>query len=257
MKLAEVLHISEVTAVGHLVYLWLWALDNAQDGDLTNIADVSLAKAARYTRGSAKFVLGLTQAGFLSINENTRELHDWFVYAGKLIAQREIQREQTNERVKKFREKVKKQKVEECNADVTRNCNASVTPCNAPTVPNPTVPYKEEEGERDKPPIQTDDGYKKIIAAFTQIHPPSPVEAERLSDWMEDIEPDAIVLAIKEAITHGAFNLAYVNTILNNWLKNGIKTKAAVEAYLRKQQDLKNQTKGTGTSPPGRVKGRM
>ena len=36
---AEVLNISKIEMVGTLVCLWLWALDNAQDGSLAGVSE--------------------------------------------------------------------------------------------------------------------------------------------------------------------------------------------------------------------------
>jgi hypothetical protein len=98
-KLAEALFLGTVpddvadyAAVGILHYLWWWALDYAQDGDLSSFSDRQIAKACRYAGDPQTLVKGLTLAGFVT---KERQIHDWHDYAGKLIAQRERSRART------------------------------------------------------------------------------------------------------------------------------------------------------------------
>src|SRR5665648_861683 len=127
-KLARLLEVSVVTVVGHLHYLWWWALDFAQDGYIGKYDEFDIAEACLWVGDHQAFVEALLQSGFVDQTESGLLIHDWFEYAGRLITQKEIKREKTNERVKRFRNKSAK------------TCNADVTLCNAPTVPNLTVP---------------------------------------------------------------------------------------------------------------------
>ncbi|WP_407310979.1 hypothetical protein [Desulfosporosinus sp. SB140] len=138
-KLARLLGISAVTAVGHLHFLWWWALDYIQDGLLSKYDEFDIAEACMWEGDEKFFVNALVKARFIDETENGLVIHDWLDYAGRIVTQREITKNKTKERVRKYREKVGKTS----NADVTRysnDGNADETPCNAPTVPNPTVP---------------------------------------------------------------------------------------------------------------------
>lgn len=84
--------------------LWLWALDNAPDGDLSKFAPEEIAEVSEWTKDAKTFVEALSAAGFL---DNDNHLHDWYEYAGRLIEQRAIQREQSRLRQQKRRQKLK------------------------------------------------------------------------------------------------------------------------------------------------------
>jgi hypothetical protein len=77
---------AEYAAVGLLHYLWWWALDYAQDGDLAPFSDRQIAKACRYAGDPTALVAALTRSGFIT---EERTLHDWYDYAGRLIEKRE------------------------------------------------------------------------------------------------------------------------------------------------------------------------
>lgn len=97
LRLAAELAVPPVTARGHLVTLWLWAVDNAdQDGSLGNIAPASLAVAADWQRPAQRFTDALVSSGFAERDANDAiTLHDWPDYAGRLNAQRAAARERT------------------------------------------------------------------------------------------------------------------------------------------------------------------
>ncbi len=53
----------------------------------------------------------------------------------------------------------------------------------------------------------------------------SPMEYEIINTWQENmIGEETIVLALKEAVYNGVSNLRYIDRILNEWVKKGIKT---------------------------------
>ena len=55
-------------------------------------------------------------------------------------------------------------------------------------------------------------------------------EQENLIHWCEDLNPDLVLEAIKRAIEQGKPRYSYVNGILNNFVKKGIKTIADAKA---------------------------
>jgi hypothetical protein len=85
-ELAALLGISETYAGAHCARLWTWAIDNAPDGDLSNLSDRAIAYGAGWTQEVSLFVGALLRAGFL---DDDRTIHDWDDYAGKLIERRE------------------------------------------------------------------------------------------------------------------------------------------------------------------------
>ena len=53
----------------------------------------------------------------------------------------------------------------------------------------------------------------------------SPIEYEIINAWQEsNIERETIVLALKEAVYNGVSNFRYIDRILSEWSKKGIKT---------------------------------
>lgn len=89
MELSDDLGIEPVHAVGHLVTLWAWSLDNAPDGVLPNSGRI-IARAAHWNGDAPTFVCALINAGFIDIcNEGRHHIHGWMDYAGRLIERRQ------------------------------------------------------------------------------------------------------------------------------------------------------------------------
>lgn len=136
LRLKRILRIKTAQAVGHVCMLWLWALDNAQDGDLTRFSAGEIAEVSGWCGKRAEdFVAALQEAGFLDAD---RQIHDWHSYAGRLIEKRRADAE----RKRLMRERVREQAA--CPADVPAAGGApaadSVRPARV-TLPNPTEPY--------------------------------------------------------------------------------------------------------------------
>lgn len=89
LALADELNLPEPHAAGHVIYLWLWALDSAPDGVLP--ASERIIERAAYWEGErGAFVAALVSSGLADRDEDGRlHLHDWADYGGKVIAQRQ------------------------------------------------------------------------------------------------------------------------------------------------------------------------
>lgn len=101
-----------------------------------------------------------------------------------------------------------------------------------------------EEDSKKIPAATTlyNDGFRSIIKAFREnIHPPSPIEAERLESWLDDMDADVIIAAIEEAVVYNRRNIKYIEGILNNWLSSNVKTMLELDAYKRDWQDKKQK----------------
>jgi hypothetical protein len=85
LRLARVLDVSVPTAIGHLQLVWWWAVDYAENGDLSRYDDADVAEAAMWEGEPGQFVAALKECKFL---EEHGWIHDWDDYAGKLIAKR-------------------------------------------------------------------------------------------------------------------------------------------------------------------------
>tara|TARA_Y100001951_G_scaffold103828_1_gene113633 strand:+ start:331 stop:1050 length:720 start_codon:yes stop_codon:yes gene_type:complete len=100
-QLAETLDVSSVEVIGHLHYLWWWALSYSQSGDLTRY-EKRVGKAAKWTGDNDFFVESLIDCGWLDRKGKTLKIHDWNDYHGALMEKREKATERKRkERVKK------------------------------------------------------------------------------------------------------------------------------------------------------------
>ena len=97
-RMAKQLGISRPAVIGHLHYLWWWAMDFAQDGNVTGFDNDELAEAALWDGNSVDFFQALACSGFIDVLQEAGQdekcvLHDWSQYAGKLAAHRKANAE--------------------------------------------------------------------------------------------------------------------------------------------------------------------
>ena len=70
----------------------------------------------------------------------------------------------------------------------------------------------------------------------------SPIEYEIIKAWLESNKSEELIKeAIKEATFNGVSNLRYIDKILFEWEKNGIKTVIDVENNRKKRNSIKEQ----------------
>jgi hypothetical protein len=105
-RTARLLKISLPQMVGHLQFLWWWSLDYAQDGVLSKYDTEDIADAALWEGDPNEFVNALVTERFLDRNGDELLIHDWEDYAGKLI----IQKEQNRQRSQRARDAQKAEK---------------------------------------------------------------------------------------------------------------------------------------------------
>jgi hypothetical protein len=86
-KLSSILGIGRPQAVGHLHFLWWWALDNASNGNLQEIPGSVVEDVVGWAGEPLKFYNALIESEW--IDSDTLTLHNWQNYAGKLISRRE------------------------------------------------------------------------------------------------------------------------------------------------------------------------
>jgi DnaD/phage-associated family protein len=286
-KLARLLDVSVVSAVGHLHYLWWWALDFTQDGYIGKYDEFDIAEACMWEGEHQSFVNALIQAGFVDKTESGLLIHDWFDYAGRLIIQKDIKKEKNNERVKRFRDKSKK------------TCNADVMLCNAPTVPNLTVPnitvpnhtvpnHKEPklniiddvipreselDSESTEPETQSQPVDLKLVAKRLPCNS-RPIgtqavdwaeknwgrmipkgDADSILAWCDEFsvsgskDPDAVVIeGLKCCLDADVRNVKYLRAVLTDWRESGVLSVAQVKA---RQAEHLSQKKCKRNKDPG------
>jgi len=169
-KLARLLSITWPEAVGYLHYLWWWALDFAQDGDLSKFEAGDIADAVLWQREPMELVDALTESGFLDRNDSGGlEIHDWFDYAGRLVEKREANKE----RMRKARAKAKQASSQNVRNTNTARTGATVPNSTVPTVPNSTVHTEPNTTPPDDEPLPPSPPvpYEKIRELFNVTCP--------------------------------------------------------------------------------------
>lgn len=95
------------------------------------------------------------------------------------------------------------------------------------------------------------DVFTKIEQEFG--HPLSSFDMEMIDSWLKEdhYSPEIIILALKEAVLSGVYNLKYMDKILLAWEKKGIKTAADVQRQRIKfrHQDQNQRKQGNRTKP--------
>ena len=130
LALASKLGVTAPTAVGHLVFLWLWALDNVPaTGDLNGIDPQQLTSAMCFStnkKHDANEVLeALISSGFIDRRGRARiclRIHDWEYYGGKMCEARAAHRD----RMRRARARLEESRGEE------KRVEKSITPCSPP-----------------------------------------------------------------------------------------------------------------------------
>jgi len=128
-KVARLLGVPKVQVIGHMLCLWWWCQEYAQDGDLSSFDAADIAEAAEYEGDPQTFVDALLNcgvkggAGFLHQDLDTGALliNDWYQYGGKLF----VQRAQSAERMRNMR--ARSANKTDSDANVTRNDSVTVT----------------------------------------------------------------------------------------------------------------------------------
>lgn len=128
LRLASLLGIRPAQAIGHLMYLWWWALDYADDGDITKYSDDEISLAAHWEGPGHDFSSAMRKCGWV---EMPGVLHDWLDYAGQFLLGRERQ--------KRYRANKQANSDNKRNGDVTDD--VTVTSRVTTTVPYSTIPY--------------------------------------------------------------------------------------------------------------------
>lgn len=86
-RLARKLEISVPAAIGHLHIFWWWAMDYAQDGNLSKFDPDDIADGALW-EGKSDFLEAMHFAEFVDFTDGIYLIHDWYEYCGRLIERR-------------------------------------------------------------------------------------------------------------------------------------------------------------------------
>lgn len=185
LRLKSTLKIDTPQVVGHLCMLWLWSLDNAQEGDLQPFLNSEIAEVSGWKNDPDVFVDALKSSGFV---DSDMRIHDWYEYAGKLIDRRKADAE-------------RKRKSNGTPADIQRNSDG----CPAEILRYSTLPYStdtvqnitEEKEEKKILPSVIEESFNR----FWTVYPKKVAKQDSLKAWKK-VKPCAelvekIVSAVK------------------------------------------------------------
>ena len=251
-NLSDELGNPDAYAIGLMVCLWTWASSNAPDGDLTSFPPRAIASAAKWDKAGAKaasrFYDALLEVRFLEKLEDGRiVIRNWEKRATLIMDYVEQQREKTNERVKRYRDRKKKQKsISEipekpsCNVSQSEKCNVTdtlqngdVTPIPNHTIPNHTI-NNITTSNLNAASIPVEGDVSEDTAALrcvcdefsSCIHEPSEKEREQLRLLLKEYSQPTLMAAIQDAKGKGR-SVNYLRTILENWKRSGSAPPAA------------------------------
>lgn len=68
--------------------------------------------------------------------------------------------------------------------------------------------------------------------------PLTPIEFELISSWLNRTSEELILMALKEAVYNGVLKIRYIDRILYDWSKKGLKTAKEINNEARKFRNL-------------------
>jgi hypothetical protein len=150
LRLAGQLRIHRAQALGHLHFLWWWALDYAPYGDVSALTSAEIAAAAEWPGDVTQFDKSLRESGWIDDNGH---LHDWMEYAGKLVERRQADRDRKRVSVG-------------IPSELHRNSRAPNS--TRLTQPKPTAPPKPSgpEATSGKPPEKAKTDVQNVVLGF-------------------------------------------------------------------------------------------
>lgn len=259
-RAAKLLGIRAVHLVGHLHFLWWWCLSYAQDGDLSQYDDPDVAEAAAWEGDPQQFVNALLEcgpgdsSGFLERGPNGRLLiHDWWDYAGKLVARRQANAERMRAARRKgdgesaahVQNTVQNivQNTVQARAEHVRipvHSESTNQPTNQQTNHPPNLlPRVAQEGASPPDLADADARLWNFIRANFSALESVPANREQVLRYAEELGPELVLEACRRAVEAGKRSMAYVRGILERWSDAGAKSLADVAALDAEHEDRK------------------
>ena len=93
-RFARMLRVTIPEAVGHLLMLWWWALDYAENGDISRYDAFDIADAAQWEGEPEEFLRAMIEcgpggtSGFIERTNDGMFIHDWEIYSGRPVDRR-------------------------------------------------------------------------------------------------------------------------------------------------------------------------
>ena len=255
LTLAAQLSIPPAHALGHLVSLWLWCLDNAPTGSLTSLAPAIIATASDWTGDPVTWTDALASCGWLDRNSDTLTLHDWDDYAGSLIARRQAQRDIMRKRRAAVTTTLPPRDSNAPLSSREHNVSSTLAPrveysrVDKSTTAAAVPPYPPQAAAAEKGIELPQDNEKRVTADKTRdadnekrdndfcaalaqsyeanIGIMTPLIADKLKALAAEHHPPVAwaTEAVSEAVAHNARTWAYVAKVLETWCTQGRKAK--------------------------------
>ena len=252
---ADELEIEPAHMLGLLTSFWLWALDNAPSGSLDGISNRMIARAAQWNGAPDIFVEAMASAGLLDkVDDGTLAIHDWYEYAGKLIDQREAEKNRSRARRAAAAAAASgdRRTTAGQTEDGTQNNQKKTAGRVKQSTPKQTIPEQTRETEGDLPHSPQSeakaDTQERRFAEFWAQYPKKVGKKAALTSWKR-IKPDAalferIMQAIAKAKASDQWNREGGRFIPNptTWLNQG-----------RWDDEIPETGTQTKQTPPGRV----
>lgn len=212
-KFARKVGITVPAAIGYLHLLWWWAMDYAQDGDLSLYEPDDIADALMWDGSQDDLLAALIESGFLE-NDDGLFIHDWHEYAGRLLEKRK----QNTERKRKSRDSHARQ---------TSDTNKS----HGATVPNQTIPNQNTTttARASEEPESFYKAHERVFGFGC-----NPLQAEKLGAYIDQdgLEEAVVIRAIERAAVSGTgHSFKLIEKILNDYLASGVKTIQQAESF--------------------------
>ena len=93
--------------------------------------------------------------------------------------------------------------------------------------------------------------YRKFEQEFGR--PLTPLESEQIISWYDDHPLEIIAEALKQAVVYGRVNLKYIDSILECWKKNNIRTVREIAEYQEEFNNRKSRGDPKGNPPPKKL----
>lgn len=170
---ANELNISIPQAIGHLHLFWWWAVDYAENGDITRYKDF-VPFSAQWEGEPEDFTKALIKHGWIDEEDGNLTIHDWVEYTGALIEIRQKDAERKRQSRQRANSKTSANKFAKSNGD-TREWTSE-----AEIEQSPEKPIEYEVINLNK--------FDKNVSTGrpTDVHSPSDVDKTREDKTRED-----------------------------------------------------------------------
>lgn len=190
-RLKEILNNPDADA--YPVRLWCWGLKYAPGGELTMHSPTIIAAALRWTGEPQVILDALLEAGFIVKIRRRLVINDWLEYSG----QWEIKTQQGNNRMRRFREKRRKQGKVLRVTGALRNA-LKVTHPEGDRIEGDRREEDQDQNNPPNPPHKPRGARDEGFQDFWQAYPRKVGKAAALKAWRSHVNGNAV--AVLEAV---------------------------------------------------------